>query len=78
MILTAEGLFGLGSNVLGQCGGGKSRRTMVPQDGSVSLRNLPQPVAVACGYDHTLLRCSDGTLLSSGWAADGQLGRFCQ
>ena len=31
-------------------------------------------IAMACGWDHVLLVCSDGSLHSYGWNKDGQLG----
>ncbi len=61
-------LWGMGSNLYGQLGGG-----------SLGYRTTPKQVAsgisaVAVGNNHTLFLRSDGTLWSAGWNYYGQLG----
>ncbi len=77
LALTDQGdVFSLGNNGYGQCG-----RRIVPNEDYA--RNRPPHkinvkddiVAIHCGKDHSLLRKSEGRLLTFGWGSDGQLGR---
>jgi len=76
LILTSEKeVLSLGDNAHGQCG----RAIVEGEDPSA-----PRPVhrleaegviGVVSGQDHSFLLTEDGTLLSCGWAADGQTGQ---
>ncbi|EGD73129.1 hypothetical protein PTSG_04842 [Salpingoeca rosetta] len=73
VVVSDAGVFATGLNSLGQCGAGASLRTL-PTWQRVYDGDVDDVVSVTCGLDHTLLLLKDGTVLVSGWTADGQTG----
>ncbi len=74
--LCADGtLVGWGYNAYGQLGNGNTNNSTVPSlvslTGALTGKTV---VAAAAGYYHTLALCSDGTVATWGYNADGELG----
>jgi alpha-tubulin suppressor-like RCC1 family protein len=73
MVLMSNGtVYGTGSNVLGQLGNGQQtdRTTLTPMSNNTGKT----PVAISCGYIHTMVLMSDGTVYGMGYNNKGQLG----
>jgi len=76
LVLTSAGqVLSLGDNAHGQCG-----RPVVEGEDAMARRPVHRMAAegvaaVTAGQDHTLLLTTAGTVLSCGWAADGQTGQ---
>ena len=76
LVLTSEKeVLSLGDNAHGQCGRviveGEDPRAPRP----VHRMEAEDVVGVVAGQDHSFLLTGDGSLLSCGWAADGQTGQ---
>ena len=69
--LTDGTLLACGSNHRGELGLGDTRRIYE----FTEIKSAPKNIAyVECGYLHTFIRLTDGTLMSCGANSDGQLG----
>jgi hypothetical protein len=76
MALCSDGtLYGWGDNAYGQCGddstGKLNTPTLVAKTGALAGKII---VDFAISANHTLIRCSNGDLVSFGYNADNQLG----
>ena len=71
-------IAGWGQNDAGQLGTGNRVDSKIPvainREGNLSALHGRVPVQLASGGDHGLALCTDGTLTSWGWDADGQRG----
>lgn len=61
-----------GRNYYGQLGNGTSTNSLVPVQ--ITLSGGKKAVQVACGYNHTVILCNDGTIQVFGRNHQGQLG----
>ncbi|XP_046909415.2 uncharacterized protein LOC124490891 [Dermatophagoides farinae] len=78
MILTDNGIYGLGSSAFGQLGlGSEVLQTRYPTllDFGHDIQDERKKIwKIVCGSYHTLLLSNDGHLYSFGWSLHGQLG----
>ncbi len=77
LALCSDGtLVAWGGNYYGQLGNNSTVSSSVPVPVSTAGTALENKlvVAIACGYNHSLALCSDGTLVAWGQNTNGQLG----
>lgn len=75
LLRTDGGVHSWGAdNAFGQLGHGDTKPRSVPQRIEALSARDDAPVQVACGRQHSLVLCADGTVYSFGQGAVGQLG----
>jgi alpha-tubulin suppressor-like RCC1 family protein len=72
ILMSDRTIYGCGYNIIGQLGTGNSNNSNILIPMIIPIDKTP--IQVACGYYHTVVLMSDGTIYSCGYNNVGQLG----
>ena len=74
VLMTDGSLYGTGDNYYGQLTGTGNKTSLTPiQIPTLSDGSKPMPKYIACGYSHTVVLMTDGSLYGTGYNGYGQL-----